>query len=270
MNKIALISPLEQSHRVSFWQNFINHLKAKDAIKPDTEISVRTIGKHTVKGRSNADTIYFELLQHPYTIEAIIDAEKEGFNAAINSCYFDPGLDAAKEVVDIPVVGIAEASFSFALLLGRKKASIGVIVVAEKGVTKTYDVLDKYGYVPHLIPVRPVRQIPDDVYFNAVSTGDPAQLEIAKEAFFEVARGCIADGAEVIIVGCGGLGPILEVQGVTQVDGVPIIDSVTCAFMMAENLIAFRKLGVSVTRRSMYRKPNEEDWKADRKIFGFS
>ena len=107
-------------------------------------------------------------------------------------------------------------------------------------------------------------------YFDAVSTGDPARLKIAKEAFFNVARGCIADGAEVIIVGCGGLGPLLVLQGVTRVDNVPIIDSVTCALIMAEELIALEKLGISVSRRLMYRKPKEEDWKAERKIFGLS
>ncbi|MFH1169236.1 MAG: aspartate/glutamate racemase family protein, partial [Chloroflexota bacterium] len=172
MNKIALISPLPQGHRAKFWEDYFNRLKANDAIRPDTQISVRTISKHTSKGRISANTLYFELLQRQYTVEAVLDAQKEGFDAVIDSCYFDPALDEAREVADIPVVGLAEASFSYSLLLGRKKGSTAVIAVAEKGISKTWDVLDKYGLTSHLIANRPVRQVPDETYFGAVASGD--------------------------------------------------------------------------------------------------
>jgi len=39
---------------------------------------------------------------------------------------------------------------------------------------------------------------------------------------------------------------------------------------MAENLIDLQKLGISVSRRLMYRKPVEEDWETEKKNFGFS
>ena len=270
MSKISVISPVEPGERSRYWSELLDKLRKNKAIREDTEFGTKLIEKHTLTLWPYVETYYFDLLQRPYTVEAIIQAEKEGYDAAIDVCYFDPGLDEAREVVDIPVVGTAEASFSYALMLGRKKGSIAVIAVAEKGILKTFDVLDKYGFTSHLIPVRPVRSIPNETYNKAVTTGKESDIQAAKDAFVKVARGCIADGAEVVIVGCGGLGPLLETQGVMEVDGVPVLDCVPCAIMMAEDLIGLKKLGTSVSRRFMYRKPLEEDWKKERKNFGFS
>lgn len=271
MSKIALISPLAPGwDKAGFWPYYFNRLKAEKAIKPDTELAVKNISKHTVRHRPGADTLYFDLLQRIYIIEATIQAEREGYAAAVNACYFDPGLDESREVVDFPVVGVAEASISFATLLARKKGSSAVIAVAEKGVLKTFDVLDKYGFAPHLIPVNPVRYIPEESYIKAISVGTPAHVKAAKDAFIKVSRECVADGAEIVIVGAAGLGAFLDQQGVFSVDGAPILNCVTCAIKMAENLIDMQRLGTSVSRRLMYRKPLAEDWETERKNFGFS
>lgn len=269
MGKIALISPMAAGwDKSGFWPYYFKRLKTEKAIKPDTELAIKNISKHLVEHRSIADTLYFDFLQRQYLIEATIEAEKEGYDAAVNACYFDPGLDESREVVDFPVVGVAEASFSVALLLGRKKGSIAVVAVAEKGVMKTFDVLDKYGFAPHLIPVKPVRYIPEESYINALKAGGAAHIKAAREDFIKVARECIADGAEVVIVGAAGLGAFLDQQGVLNIDGVPVLNCVTCAIKMAENMIDLQKLGISVSRRLMYRKPSAEDWEKERKNFG--
>ena len=271
MGKIALISTLAPGwDKSGYWQYYFNRLKTEKAIKPDTELEIINISGRAVMHRSGADTLYFDLLQRPYIVEAMIKAERDGYDAAINACYFDPGLDEAREVVNFPVVGVAEASFSFALMLGRKKSSIAVIAVAEKGIMKTVDVLDKYGFTPHLIPVKPVRNIPEEIYINAIAVGSAAHIQAAKDAFTKVARECVVDGAEIVIVGAAGLGAFLDQQEVLVVDGVPVLNCVTCAIKMAENLVDLQKLGTSVSRRLMYRKPVEEDWETERKNFGFS
>ncbi len=155
MSKICLVTSAE-GPRLKHRKLLFEKLKKKKAIRPDTELSIKTIDTHTTILRPYADSLYFELLQTQYVVEGIIQAEKEGFDAAIIGCYFDPGLDPAREVVDIPVVGLAEASISVATLLTRKKGSIAVMAVAQKGIPKTFDVLDKYGFSSHLIPISPI------------------------------------------------------------------------------------------------------------------
>ncbi len=269
MGKICLITSASSTDRLKTRSELIDKMRKNGALRPDTQISMKPIPKSTLTLRPYADTLYFDLLQRQYTVEAVIQAEREGYDAAVITCYFDPGVDEAREVVKFPVVGVAEASISIALLLARKKASMAVIAVAEKGVTKTFDVLDKYGFGSHLIPINPVRYIPTDVFLAAVTTRQPAAVKAAKDAYFKVARECIRDGAEIVITGCGGLGTFLEVEGVLEIDGVPILDCVTCGIKMAENLVDFWKLGISTSRRLMYRLPVEQDWKAERKNFGF-
>ena len=57
------------------------------------------------------------------TLEAIV-ANAPGHDAVVVGCYSDPGLHAAREVVDIPVVGIGEASFLTAVQLGGRFAVV--------------------------------------------------------------------------------------------------------------------------------------------------
>ena len=47
-------------------------------------------------------------------------------------------------------------------------------------------------------------------------------------------RVCVVDGAEVVIAGTAGLGAFLEQQEILDVDGVPVLNCVTCAIKMAE------------------------------------
>ena len=47
-------------------------------------------------------------------------ANQDGYDAVILACFSDPGLDAAKEISTIPVIGIEEATLHIAAMLGAK------------------------------------------------------------------------------------------------------------------------------------------------------
>lgn len=47
----------------------------------------------------------------PGVIEATVQAEKDGFDGVIIGCTGDPGVDGAREMVKIPVIGPAQASY---------------------------------------------------------------------------------------------------------------------------------------------------------------
>ena len=63
----------------------------------------------------------------------VVEAEKEGYNGVVIACYGDPGIEAAKELVKIPVVGITEASYALARILSTKFL---VVVSAETAVPR--------------------------------------------------------------------------------------------------------------------------------------
>jgi allantoin racemase len=55
-----------------------------------------------------------------FTLQEVEKTAAEGYDGIIIYCYGDPALQAAKQAVRIPVVGLGEASAIFALLLGHR------------------------------------------------------------------------------------------------------------------------------------------------------
>lgn len=51
-------------------------------------------------------------------------AESQGYDAVVVNCMLDPGVPEAKRAVDIPVVGLREATLAVASLIGKRPASI--------------------------------------------------------------------------------------------------------------------------------------------------
>jgi allantoin racemase len=64
------------------------------------------------------------VLAGPDILRLVQEAEADGCDAAIIWCGGDPALDAARELVDIPVVGPGESMLALASILGRKPCRI--------------------------------------------------------------------------------------------------------------------------------------------------
>lgn len=272
MSKICYVHPTQSSAPgLRYRQKLFDSLKKSEAVGQDVQIDIKKIEKATVTLNAYTETLYFELLQRPYTIEAVIQAEREGYDAAIIGCYMDPGLEEAREVANIPVVGLAEASFSIAHMLTGKRRKIAIISIGEKVNIRIVENIDRWGFDSQLISVRPVRLVSPETYDKVMTSSQPPASDIQKlkDESIKVARGCIQDGAEVVIPGCAGLGPFLATEGILEIDGAVILDPLTCAIKMAEDLIDIRKSGVNVSRRSTYRQLPKEDWVKERKNFGF-
>jgi allantoin racemase len=90
----------------------------------------------------------------------------------------------------------------------------------------------------------------------------------------EMARECVADGADVIILGCAGTSLFCSMVGFNQIniDGqvVPIVDSVMAAVKTAEMAVDIKKgTGLPIPARTHnYVTPSKEDWARVRANFG--
>lgn len=158
------------------------------------------------------------------------DAEADGFDAAVIWCGDDPGLEATRQRVSIPVVGPATASMSIARLIGD---TFGYI--SSKGSTDHIwnrvraaglgDRLKSVSCLP--IEVLDIRTDLERTY---------AETEAA------IAEG-IAQGAHSFIIGCmamWGMAPEL-----TRRTGAPVIDGGQAALLTAEMLV---RMGLSQSR----------------------
>jgi allantoin racemase len=182
-------------------------------------------------------------------------------------CFLDPGIEEARAIVNIPVIGLGESAMHFACLFGHRFA----IVTANdpKLVSEMEIELRLYGLEAQTVlnPVRRISLSEAEVLKSLME--DP---KIVASDVLERAKKCVEDGAEVVVVGCNLLGPLCALSDLAEVEEVhaPILDCTSVAIKMAETIVDFKnRLGVPpISRAGIYRLPREKDIKRVRNIFG--
>ncbi|MET8352580.1 aspartate/glutamate racemase family protein [Micromonospora sp. NPDC005206] len=176
-------------------------------------------------------------------------AEAEGYDAVVVSCFFDPGLREARSLVDIPVISMAETS----LLLGTSVGGrFGLIGLERAQSFALRELATAYGALDRVVATVPL---------------DPAITEAELEEMFScggdlldrvqrAARVAIDAGADVIIPAEGMLNTSLVRRGVTEIDGVPVLDSYGLGLAYAEALVGLqRSVGLKVSHAGAYGRP---------------
>lgn len=196
---------------------------------------------------------YLHNLNAKSVFHAIVQAEKEGFDAAMISCFLDPMLWDVRQAVDIPVFGIGESSMLLATMMGYK---FGVVTVSPYTVHDQKQAIAKYGLKERSAGVRVIPESSEDQTMALVD----ARHTI--DSFKNAARELIADGAEVIIPGCGLMSPALRLapgaekeypNGLTEVDGVPVADVLGNTIKMAELMVTLKRAGSCwISRKGLY------------------
>lgn len=165
-------------------------------------------GTHSVE--SHVDEAY----NAPFILEQISLANEKKVDAIIIDCACDPILDAAREISDIPVIGVRQAALHLALTLGTKFSIITVqgqslLRCMEEGVRK--EGLEQFcSSVRYLnMPVLDIAKNPEK-----------AQRELSDAVKNVVEQ----DGANVVVLGCTGLSHEVDVTAISRVTGVPILD----------------------------------------------
>lgn len=197
---------------------------------------------------------YFEYHNKMRVIEGIVQAEKEGCDAAIVICHKDPGLPEARDAVSIPVLGVLESALHFASILGHRFA---VIAPLDKLVPQEEGLIRLYGLQDKAIGNRPVRGMGMGIEFYSYVNKDP---ELVRAKFEEAARGAIADGAEVLVPGCGMLTQWAMEHRIAEFEGVPLVNPIAVAIKMAEALVDLAREPVNLrfSRKCLYRLPSDK------------
>jgi allantoin racemase len=159
-----------------------------------------------------------------------------GHDAAIIGCFGDPGLKAARQELDIPVVGLMEAAMLMAHPLGGRYS---VICFGQHNAIHMVDLARSYGLHSRLASVR----IPDVSYRDILA--DPNQAFDACVAAGKQAL--VDDGADVLILGGGPVAGMA--RQVAAILNAPVLDSIACATKLAESLAA---CGYTTSRCGLY------------------
>ncbi|HET8766486.1 MAG TPA: aspartate/glutamate racemase family protein [Pedococcus sp.] len=192
--------------------------EARRVAAPDTVVTGRT----PAMGPASIESHYDEALAVPGLLQVIReDTEADAF---VLACFGDPGLDAAREAASRPVIGIAEAAMKTASLLGR---SFSVVTTLSRTVGRAWDLTRVYGLERQCagvhacdIPVLELDEDRDRTY--------AVILSFAKTAMAQ-------DGSDAVVLGCAGMAGLPEL--LTAELGVPVVDGVAAATVMAEGLV---------------------------------
>ena len=158
----------------------------------------------------------------PATVAAL--AARHGtYDAAVVACFGDPGVEAAKELFDVPVVGISEAAFHAACLLGKR---FGIVSFTAALKPMFVDCLERAGLTSRCAGFR----------MGPAFAGDPGRVaEERRDMILELCRASIEqDGAEVVILAGGplaGLAPLLAADV-----AAPLVDGTAAGVRLAAAL----------------------------------
>lgn len=208
---------------------------ARAAAAPGTEI----VTTEPSFGAAAIDSAAESYLSAVGVMDAVASLQATGtfdFNAVVLAGFGEHGKDALQEMLEIPVLDIAESAAHVAHLIGRR---FSVVTTLARSIAPIEDRLLLAGLAAHCASVRACG------LGTAEVDADPAGAITAIVA--EAEHAVTEDGADVICLGCAGMAGVTG--AITDVLGVPAVDGVAAAVGLAQMLVG---LGVSTSKAGAY------------------
>jgi allantoin racemase len=192
---------------------------AKSYSSADVEVGIVSVGASPYGGLGPAEI----QLVAPYYHAACIEAERLGYDAAVPLGMLDLGVDGARSLVNIPVIGPCEAVFHVAAQLGDR---FGVICYHPSVIPRQRTQTKAYGMEDWIAGRRAVG-------FHLREMADNKQAMI--DAFIAAGRALIEeDGADVIIAHGITQCPIhIKPEWAMEQLGVPVVEGIGAPIRMA-------------------------------------
>ncbi len=195
---------------------------------------ILTVGQ-IENGPASIESAVDEVLAAPGIVDAAIRAERDGAQAIVIDCMLDPGLEAAREVVSVPVIGCGEAA------MRNAGAAFSIVTVLQRQERAFVELSRKYGLGPNLLGVRSI-----GVPVLALET----EFRTAIDATIRESRAAARAGAGAIVFGCTGMLGFAEPVGAV-LSGVAVIDPLPNAISRAREMVA----AGSRTDKTLYPSP---------------
>ncbi|THV43239.1 aspartate/glutamate racemase family protein [Glycomyces buryatensis] len=219
--------PMTEQIEVAAWR----------ASAPDIEISAVCPSEGAASIESHTE----EILAAAAVVAEIERAQSAGrrIDGFVIACFGDPGLDAAREVASVPVVGIAEAAMHAATLVGRH---FGVVTTLPRTLGRAEDLVRRYGFETACVSLRAA-----DVPVLALE--DPSS-EAVDAIAAEALRAVEEDRADAIVLGCAGMAGLCRTLEARL--GVPVLDGVAASVGLVSGLV---RMGAGTSKRGEYAYP---------------
>lgn len=241
MNKILYIDPAYDDSYINLFNNHLN--KYAEA---NITVEVESLGGQ--QGPEHVEYSCYEVMVMPDIVRKVIEAEKKGFNAVIIGCFYDPALQAAREVSkNMMISAPAESAFSMARSLG---SNMSIIVGRTKTIPQIKQNVYRYGMAENFAGFRSV-----DL---GVLEFQKDSKESMKRIRAESRKAIQEDNADVIVLGC--TAELGFHESLQKELGVPVLDASIAALKYVEMLVNINnKAGWSHSRVNAYESPPHDE-----------
>ena len=165
----------------------------------------------------------------PHLLAEVQAAYAAGADACIIACFDDTGLAEARGLVPIPVVGIGEAAFHAAMMLGHHYSVVTTLSVSVPIILEN---IKAYGLGSHCLNVR-ASEVP---VLDLEKPGSDARAKISAE----IVKAITEDQAQAIVLGCAGMADLAAALSAEL--KIPVIDGVGAACGFAQTLVHLQHL----------------------------
>lgn len=220
----------------NYLEALLPHMKA--CCDPDFALEFKTM--------TPSVTTVHALSEHRFSRQVIrgaIQAERENYDVFFMNHFQDVGLYDARASVNIPVLGLGEATLLHACTMGRK---LGLLAINPAFIPAHAEQVHRYGLQQRVAGIRAIDANIAD-YMEAFAA--PTKRAELWAQFEDEAR-CLIDAGADIIVPTGGIPMMLfgDDPG-ANVDGAPILNGVTVVIKAAEMAVKLQRLGFPVISR---------------------
>lgn len=234
-----------------------------DACKdPGTEIEVHGITKI---GGIGDQFRYLEFLETAEVLENVQEAMRRGFDAFLIGNIGEPGLREAREIANIPVLGLCESATHVANMMGNR---FSFVTINDKYTPRIVENVERYGLISRLAGKNQMsldRILDLDDGFD--DAGARARIT---DQFMKAADANVKEGAEVVIAAGGVVMALLAHWDLHETDsGVPILNGITNLVKLGEMAVKVQRLtGRFISKSRTYALPATDQILELRKYYG--
>jgi len=226
-----------------YYESLVRH--AKRVSRPDTVCEFPTLGKvYPGAGRSRT---HLHFVAHE-TIKSAMRAQAEGYDVFLTQCL-DLGFNELRELVDIPVVFMTQATLAY---YSQLAPNFAFLVNNERLHHFFQEIAERYKVKDRMVPGGYVSFAFTD-YANLWNNPRPFI-----EEFMKVAKELAGRGATAFYPAGLYLSQWLIDQGIRDVDGALVMDPLAIGIKTAELMVELERAGIKPYRAGAWAVPPAE------------
>jgi allantoin racemase len=226
-----------------YYDSLVRH--ARKVARPDTVCEFPTLGKlYPGAGRSRT---HLHFVAHE-TLKSAMRAQDEGFDVFLTQCL-DLGYNELRELVDIPVVFMTQATLAF---YSQLAPNFAFLVNSERLHHFFQELAERYKLEQRMVPGGYVRFAFTD-YANLWNSPQPFIDE-----FTTVATELAVRGAASLYPAGLYLSQWLIDQGIREVEGAIVMDPLAIGIKTAELMVDLERTGIQRYRKGAWALPSDD------------